>query len=282
MTVRPWTASFHWWPPSFTASRIDSCEREPTGHTLQTTALVNEAYLRLIDASQVAWQDRAHFFAVSAKVMRRILVDFARARGYQKRGGDAVTIRLDEAMVPVPPPSVDVIALDEALERLSAFDPRAAQDHRAAVLRRPHRRGDGRGDWRVGPNDQARVGDGEGLAVRRAVALRADMDPDRWARAKEIFRAAHECDAGGRDAYLREACAGDLPLREAVETMLADEAGAAGFLEAPALEVEAMAIARVMAEDRPSGRSATVSGIPAESAPANPPPRSRHLRHGAG
>ena len=98
------------------------------------------------------------------------------------------------------------------------------------------------------------------------------MDPDRWARAKEIFRAVHECDAGGRDAYLREACAGDLPLREAVETMLADEAGAAGFLEAPALEVEAMAIARVMAEDRPSGRSATVSGIPAESAPANLPP----------
>lgn len=101
--------------------------REPTGHTLQTTALVNEAYLRLVDASQVAWQDRAHFFAVSATLMRRILVDFARSRRYRKRGGDAVTLRLDEAMVPVPPPGIDVIALDEALERLSAFDPRASR-----------------------------------------------------------------------------------------------------------------------------------------------------------
>jgi RNA polymerase sigma-70 factor (ECF subfamily) len=102
-------------------------EREPAGHTLQTTALVNEAYLRLVDASQVAWQDRAHFFAVSATLMRRILVDFARSRRYQKRGGGVVTICLDEAVVPVPPQSMDVIALDEALERLSAFDPRAAR-----------------------------------------------------------------------------------------------------------------------------------------------------------
>lgn len=102
-------------------------KREPAGHTLQTTALVNEAYLRLIDASQVAWHDRAHFFAVSATLMRRILVDVARSRHYQKRGGATVTIGLGEDMVPVPPPNVDVIALDEALERLSAFDPRATR-----------------------------------------------------------------------------------------------------------------------------------------------------------
>ena len=101
--------------------------REPAGQTLQTTALVNEAYLRLVDASQVAWQDRAHFFAVSANLMRRILVDFARARDYQKRGGGEVTISLDEARVSVPPPSAGVIALDEALENLAGFDPRAAR-----------------------------------------------------------------------------------------------------------------------------------------------------------
>ena len=101
--------------------------REPSGHTLQTTALVNEAYLRLVDASQIAWHDRAHFFAVSASLMRRILVDFARSRRYKKRGGGAMTICLDESMVPVGPPSVDVAALDEALERLAAFDPRAAR-----------------------------------------------------------------------------------------------------------------------------------------------------------
>ncbi len=101
--------------------------REASGQTLQTTALVNEAYLRLVDASHVAWQDRAHFFAVSSNLMRRILVDFARARQYRKRGGGAITIALDEAHVSVPPPSVNVMALDEALERLAAFDARAAR-----------------------------------------------------------------------------------------------------------------------------------------------------------
>jgi RNA polymerase sigma factor (TIGR02999 family) len=102
-------------------------QREPIGQTLQTTALVNEAYLRLVDASQVAWQDRAHFLAVSANLMRRILVDFARAREYQKRGGGTVTISLDEARVSVRPPAAGVIALHEALGNLAGFDPRAAQ-----------------------------------------------------------------------------------------------------------------------------------------------------------
>ena len=102
-------------------------QREPEGQTLQTTALVNEAYLRLVDASRVAWQDRTHFFAVSANLMRRILVDFARTRESQKRGGGALAISLDEARVSVPPPSAGVIALDEALTTLAGFDPRAAR-----------------------------------------------------------------------------------------------------------------------------------------------------------
>src|SRR3712207_1733163 len=72
--------------------------REGAGHTLQTTALVNEAYLRLIDVTGVEWQNRAHFFAVSAQVMRRILVDFARSRKYQKRGGGARRVTFDEAI----------------------------------------------------------------------------------------------------------------------------------------------------------------------------------------
>ena len=100
--------------------------RERAGHTLQTTALVNEAYVRLVDASRVEWRDRAHFFAVSANLMRRILVDFARKRGYQKRGGGAVMIALDEDGIPSPQPGPDIVALDEALEALAAFDPRAA------------------------------------------------------------------------------------------------------------------------------------------------------------
>ena len=100
--------------------------RERAGHTLQTTALVNEAYVRLVDASRVEWRDRAHFFAVSANLMRRILVDFARKRLYQKRGGGAVTIALDEDDIPSPQPGPDIVALDSALEALAGFDPRAS------------------------------------------------------------------------------------------------------------------------------------------------------------
>lgn len=100
---------------------------ERTDHTLQTTALVNEAYLRLVDSSQVRWQNRAHFFAVSAQLMRRILVDFARSRNYLKRGGGAQQVMLDEAMLISKGPDIDVVALDDALSALSAVDPRKAQ-----------------------------------------------------------------------------------------------------------------------------------------------------------
>jgi RNA polymerase sigma factor (TIGR02999 family) len=102
--------------------------RERADHnTLQTTALVNEAYLRLIDADRVHWQDRAHFFAISAKLMRRILVDFARTRGYQKRGGDVRKVALDEALVVSPEPDGDLVRLDDSLTALSEIDPRKAR-----------------------------------------------------------------------------------------------------------------------------------------------------------
>ena len=97
------------------------------GHTLQTTALVNEAYLRLIDASQVQWQNRAHFFAVAAHLMRRILVDFARTRNYLKRGGGAQQVSLAEAVAVAPEQGADLLALDEALSRLQALNERQAQ-----------------------------------------------------------------------------------------------------------------------------------------------------------
>jgi len=89
---------------------------ERTGHTLQTTALVNEAYLRLVDSSQVRWQNRAHFMAVSAQLMRRILVDFARSRNYLKRGAGAQQVELDEAMMISEAPDVDLVELDRALQ----------------------------------------------------------------------------------------------------------------------------------------------------------------------
>ena len=100
---------------------------ERAGHSLQATALVNEAYLRLINGKDVAWQDRAHFLAVAARVMRHILVDHARSRHYQKRGGGAAPVPLDEALVVTSEPDHDFVALDEALTALAVVDPRKSQ-----------------------------------------------------------------------------------------------------------------------------------------------------------
>ena len=100
---------------------------ERQGHLLQTTALVNEAYLRLIDSSRVRWQNRAHFFAVSAQLMRRILVDLARSRKKLKRGGDAIQISLADVGEISEMSDPDLIALDEALDRLSAMDQRKSK-----------------------------------------------------------------------------------------------------------------------------------------------------------
>ena len=99
--------------------------KERAGHTLQTTALVNEAYLRLVKSSRVDWQDRAHFFAVASQLMRRVLVDEARRRKLQKRGGEFTRLTLsDEGLPARQQREIDLIALDEALERLAEFAPR--------------------------------------------------------------------------------------------------------------------------------------------------------------
>jgi RNA polymerase sigma-70 factor, ECF subfamily len=97
---------------------------ERPGHMLQTTALINEAYLRLIDWRNVQWQNRAHFFATCAGMMRRILVDFARSRDYAKRGAGVTMISLDEAANVSPDRSPQIVAIHEALERLELTDPR--------------------------------------------------------------------------------------------------------------------------------------------------------------
>ena len=101
--------------------------RERVGHTLQATALVNEAYLRLIDVQHVNWQNRAHFLAVSARLMRRILVDFARSKHYQKRGGGAVKVTFDEALIGANEAGQDLVALDDALEALAKVDERKSR-----------------------------------------------------------------------------------------------------------------------------------------------------------
>jgi len=100
---------------------------ERAGHTLQTTALIHETYLRLIDIRHVEWQDRAHFLAVCAQLMRRILIDFARSRGYQKRGGAAPHVNFDEKLVVTPEPDFNLVALDDALNRLAQVDERKSK-----------------------------------------------------------------------------------------------------------------------------------------------------------
>jgi len=100
---------------------------ERPGHTLQTTALVNEAYVRLVDIRQVRWQNRVHFFAVSAQLMRRILVEFARSRRALKRGGEVPPVSLDEALEVSPERGADLVALDDALNALAAIDLRRSR-----------------------------------------------------------------------------------------------------------------------------------------------------------
>ena len=102
-------------------------KRESAGHTLQTSALVNEAFLRLVDQRDVHWRNRAHFFGIAAQMMRRILVDYARGRRYAKRGGGERTLSLDEALIVSNERGAEVVALDEALERLASFDARKGQ-----------------------------------------------------------------------------------------------------------------------------------------------------------
>jgi RNA polymerase sigma factor (TIGR02999 family) len=101
--------------------------RRESHQSLQATSLVNELYVRLVDAQAVKWHDRVHFFAISSRLMRRILVDAARRRNVRKRGGGANPVTLDEAQVVAPGRGQDLIALDEALDALAAFDPRKAR-----------------------------------------------------------------------------------------------------------------------------------------------------------
>lgn len=101
--------------------------REKAGHTLQTTALVNELYLKLVDQTQAKWQNRAHFFAVSAQLMRRILVDYARRQLRSKRGGGASDLALDEAVIISQEKSEDILSLNDALDRLAKLDPLKAR-----------------------------------------------------------------------------------------------------------------------------------------------------------
>ena len=101
--------------------------RERQGHTLQATALVNEVFLRLAHTANPRWQDRAHFVGIAARLMRQVLVDHARSRGYRKRGGGVRRVPLDNALLITPEPGLDVLAVDRALEAFAKVDPRKSQ-----------------------------------------------------------------------------------------------------------------------------------------------------------
>lgn len=104
-----------------------SMQRENPQHTLETGALINEAYMRLADWKNARWENRAHFYGVACQIMRRVLVDYARSRGYQKRGGGARPVSIENVAVASPDRSPDLLALDEALDRLTKLDPRKSK-----------------------------------------------------------------------------------------------------------------------------------------------------------
>jgi RNA polymerase sigma-70 factor, ECF subfamily len=141
--------------------------RERIGHTLQTTALINEVYLRLVDIHKVEWRDRVHFLTMSAQLMRRILVDHARRRGYLKRGGGENPVPLDELAIVSPGRSSQFVVVDDALNALARHDARKSQGCGNEVLWRPFRGRNRRGPECINPNRAARLEPREGVAQAR-------------------------------------------------------------------------------------------------------------------
>ena len=143
-------------------------ERERQGHTLQSTALVHEAYERLINLKDVSWQNRAHFFAVSAQLMRRILVDYARSRRYSKRGGEWRQVPLNEAVAVFRDRRTDIVELDDALANSGRYRSKERPRGRDAFFWWPEYQGNGRGSQRFSGNRPARLEAGESLASAAA------------------------------------------------------------------------------------------------------------------
>src|SRR6185503_20192701 len=201
--------------------------RERSDHTLQATALVHEAFIRLVDQRAVRWQNRAHFFGIAAQAMRRILVDHARAHAAEKRGSGERAVSLDEAVVMVGAPNVDLLALDEVLTRL-ADRPSTEPRRRVAFLRRPHDGGDGGGDGHIAGDRRQGMDARQGLVVRRTV----EVGVNDWARVKEIFHGALERDPVDRVAFLNASCGHDGDMRAEVDRLLAAHERAGSFIEA--------------------------------------------------
>ncbi len=214
---------------------------ERGGHTLQTTAVVNEAYLKLVDLTRVRWQDRAHFFAMAARLMRHILVDYARSHASAKRGGEVFSVSLDEAAVVSAEPSADLVALDDAMHALSALDARKSQvvemrffggltvqetaealDVSPETVMR---------DWQFAKK----------WLQRELMRERRTLSADRFAEVERLYHEATLRRPEERAAFLDQACGGDDALRHEVESLLSLPTDAGEFLSRTALEEAARA-----------------------------------------
>ncbi len=206
---------------------------QPVGHTLQTTAVVHEAYLRLVGQSSVEWTGREHFFGVAAKAMRSILVDHARARNAAKRGGAGCAITLDEAAASSEPrEGVDVLALHDALDRLAELDERKS---RLVELRYFGGLGidEAAGVLGVSPATVKREWVTARAWLKRELVWLSRLTPQRWLEVEAVFLAARDREPAEWASFLAEACGADGPLRQEVESLLAADQGASGFLEHP-------------------------------------------------
>ena len=211
-------------------------KNEAQGNTLQATALVHEVYLRLVDVTNVEWQARAQFFAIAAQMMRRILVDAARARGSRRRGGIPVKVNLDETAVlvaragPIHPRS------RRGLDSVLAGGAAPGQGGRVALFRWIDRRGNRGGSEDLAAHRQTRLGSRQSLAAarvkpynRKAIGTSA-MTPERFRQIEELYHAAREATAEERAALLAQT---DPELRREVESLLAQRTGGE-FLDRPA------------------------------------------------
>ena len=240
--------------------------REGPGHTLQATALVHEVYLRLVGIDHLTLNDRTHFFAVAATLMRQILVDHARRKRADKRGGGVTMMSLDEVSPVSQTSIVDVLALDQALDALSSRDARQCHvvelrffaglsiDETAEAI------------GRIGGHGRARMGDGESVAASAIVgaavarrpsgAMSADTWSGNWLRLKDLFEKARALPTESRPAYLAAACHDNPALRLEVEELLASHERARTFLERPIVLLD-----ESMGRQRPQ-RASTHRSIP--------------------
>ena len=221
-------AELHWRAAAY-------LRRERPGHTLQPTALVNEAYLRLADQNRAVWKNRAQFFGVAACIMRRILVDHARAGLMAKRSGRCIRVTLDERVGGMVSPDIDVLALDQALTRLAALDARKSDGGGTALLQWSLAGRDRRGARDLDRDCRARLAGGARVALCRAEVMTPppDLTPQRWHEITAIFHAAIAQDAATREAFLDEACRRDPSLRPDVDALVVAHFEAGSFGNTP-------------------------------------------------